>query len=297
MGTEIIEFLSNNFSTVMSAVGSVTGGIITAIFLRNKTSTTEFEKIKAGQFEEVTNELLKSGKMTFTEYYKAKNFLSVAKKADELYKQLPHEHEEESKCYDFDWFIRFYESVGNISNEKMQDLWAKILAGKINNPSFYSLKTIDILKNIGQKEAELFEKICSYSIQSNNNYFIPNYDKYLEACDIEYEDIMKLSEHDLIYNDALISLHINGSSNNVLVHNNLILIQKNESNTLKEIDIKEFPFTVVGKEIATLINKSAEEKDVLLFAKLISEETGTNVDVHRIIRIEGNQIRYETKKI
>ena len=82
-GTEIINFLSSNFSTVMTTVGAVTGSLFTAIFLRHNTAVSEFEKIKSEQFKEVADELLESGKMTFTEYYKANNFLQVAKKADE----------------------------------------------------------------------------------------------------------------------------------------------------------------------------------------------------------------------
>ena len=81
-GTEIIALLSNGLETMSSAVAPVAGALFTAIFLRHNTKTDEFEKIKAGQFEEVANDLLMSGKMTYTEYYKANNFLAVAKKAE-----------------------------------------------------------------------------------------------------------------------------------------------------------------------------------------------------------------------
>ena len=72
-GTEIITFLSSNFPT--QAISPIVGSIFTAIFLRHNTEATEFEKIKAGQFKEVADSLLRSGKMTYTEYYKANNFL------------------------------------------------------------------------------------------------------------------------------------------------------------------------------------------------------------------------------
>ena len=128
-GTEIIAFLTTNFPTVMTAVGAVTGSLFTAIFLRHNTSVKEFEKIKAGQFKEVADELLAAGKMTYTEYYKANNFLNIAKKADEYYSEMP--HEDLIHTYNFDWFVRFYEAVGNVSDKEMQDLWAKILAEEV----------------------------------------------------------------------------------------------------------------------------------------------------------------------
>ena len=86
-GAELITYLGNNASTILSAVGPIVGSIITAVFLRNNTATTEFEKLKAGRFDEVIEELLTSGQMTYTEFYKAKNFLKIAKKADTHYSQ------------------------------------------------------------------------------------------------------------------------------------------------------------------------------------------------------------------
>lgn len=200
-GTEIITFLSNNLDTISSAVGPVAGALFTAIFLRHNTKTDEFEKIKTGQFKEVADDLLASGKMTYTEYYKANNFLTVAKKADGYYREHP--RLEEKGTYDFDWFMRFFEAVGNVSDETMQNLWAKILAREIAQPSTFSLKTVDVMRNLSKRDAELFIKVCSHSfISSATNYFLPNEDEFIEYVGIQYADIMKLSELGLIFNDA-----------------------------------------------------------------------------------------------
>ena len=159
--TEIISYLSTNAPAIWSGIGPVVGSLITVLFLRKNTATTEFEKIKSGKFGDVLDDLLSSGHLTYTEFYKANNFLKIAKKADEYYSQ--NSHTESAGCFEFDWLIRYYEAVGNISDENMQDLWAKILAGEINAPSSYSLKTIDILRNMRKCDVELFTIICKYS--------------------------------------------------------------------------------------------------------------------------------------
>ena len=82
---EIMTLLSNNIPSVLSAVQAVAGTIFTVLFLRNNTSATEFEKIKAGQFKEVADKLLSEGKMSHMEYLKSNNFLNVAKLADNTY--------------------------------------------------------------------------------------------------------------------------------------------------------------------------------------------------------------------
>ena len=61
-GTEIISFLTNNFPTIMSAVGAITGSLFTAIFLRHNTSAKEFEKIKNIQGGKYYNVVAKAGK-------------------------------------------------------------------------------------------------------------------------------------------------------------------------------------------------------------------------------------------
>lgn len=293
-GTEIISLLANNISTISSAVSAVTGGLFTAIFLRHNTATKEFEKIKAGQFREVADELLRSGEMTHTEFYKANNFLTVAKKADEYYSKMP--KRDNFDAYDFDWFIRFYEAVGNISNEEMQDLWAKILAGEISHPSTYSLRTIDILKNLNKADAILFERICMHSIRSGEKIFLPRYDKYLDEVQIGYDDIMHLSELGLMYNDSLIVLKIKPQKGvNILLANcNLIMtysVSDERKNTFK---INQYPFTQVGKEIASLKGYCATDDNFLLFAKEVEKNNANiTIQVHRVTNVFGGQIQYE----
>lgn len=270
-GTEIIAFLSSGLKTMSSAVGPVAGALFTAIFLRHNTKTDEFEKIKAGKFKEVADDLLASGKMTYTEYYKASNFLTVAQKADQYYQEQP--RSDEQGTYDFDWFVRFFEAAGNVSDDTMQNLWAKILAGEIAQPSTFSLKTIDVVRNLSKKDAELFIKICSHSfVSSGTNCFLPNEDEYLETVGITYADIMKLSEIGLMFNDGLISLSMSISSEpRILVNSHsLIMVMASSSGKPEEANIRQYPFTEVGNEVSTLISKSASDEDFLKYGEILS---------------------------
>lgn len=81
--TNIIQIL-NQIPGFSNSVSLIIGSIITAVFLRRNTQAQEFEKIKANKFAEVANDLLESGKMTLTEYYKTKNFLKIAEMADSM---------------------------------------------------------------------------------------------------------------------------------------------------------------------------------------------------------------------
>ena len=61
-----------------------------------------------------------------------------------------------------DWLANFFDKCRNVSEEDMQDLWARVLAGEANNPGRFSRKTINILSDMERKYAKLFQDICRY---------------------------------------------------------------------------------------------------------------------------------------
>lgn len=296
-GMEIIALLSNS-PTAISVVSSVVGGLFTTIFLRRNTSVAEFEKIKNGQFKEVADSLLKAGKMTYVEYYQASNFLEVAKKADKYYSEIHHDNNNAN--YDFDWFVRFYEAVGNISDEVMQDLWAKLLAGEVAEPSSFSLKTIDVLRNLSKQDAELFSLICSHSVMTRGQNFLPHYDTYLEKHNIYYTDIMKLNEQGLIFNDGTIGFSMSiGQNPNVLFWNNdLVMTIESSDDKNIEIHIKTYPFTKAGQELAVLVSKSVSEENFIELAKEIANNNQECIlGVYKIVSLDEKSILHDGKNL
>lgn len=64
----------------------------------------------------------------------------------------------------------FWGMIGHakyISNDEMQELIAKIIAGEYNKPGTYSMSTLQVIKMLGKYELELFEKICSLIINDD----------------------------------------------------------------------------------------------------------------------------------
>lgn len=291
-GNEIIALLSSGAEMMSSAVAPVVGALFTAIFLRHNTKTDEFEKIKAGQFKEVANDLLKSGEMTYTEYYKAKNFLIVAEKADSYYKG--HARTEVHGNYEFDWFVRFFEAVGNVSDETMQNLWAKILAGELVRPSTFSLKSIDVMRNLSKRDAELFMKVCSHAFAWGTNICLPNEDAYIEFVGVQYTDIMKLSELGLIFNNSFITLNCNlGDKPRIIFRtNNLVMLMSSASGDSETVCIGQYPFTEVGKELSTMISERASEEDFLKYGQILSHDKKCKISVHKILKWDGGSIEY-----
>lgn len=68
---------------------------------------------------------------------------------------------------DNDVFWGLIDHSKNISDEEMQELIAKIIAGEYNQPGTYSMSTLQIIKMLGRNELQLLEKMGSLVINSD----------------------------------------------------------------------------------------------------------------------------------
>lgn len=65
-----------------------------------------------------------------------------------------------------DWINRFFTIVEDVSDSEMQKLWAQILAGEIKRPKSYSLRTLELLRNLTIEEALDIQEASKYYINS-----------------------------------------------------------------------------------------------------------------------------------
>ena len=142
---------------LMDAVNRLVGFLMSTVYAVEPTEQECFQNFRDTVFRDAVRNLLDSGRMTYQEFYKTNNFLEIAARADEAL------HEEDGEAVnpvamDFDWFFRFFEAAGGISNEDMRELWAKVLAGEISQQGSFSLRTVEVLRNMTAREAQVFQR-------------------------------------------------------------------------------------------------------------------------------------------
>lgn len=69
---------------------------------------------------------------------------------------------------DNDFFWNTIEHSKSVSNDEMQELIAKIIAGEYNKPGSYSMSTLYSIKMLGKEELELFERVSSLIINGDS---------------------------------------------------------------------------------------------------------------------------------
>jgi hypothetical protein len=81
-----------------------------------------------------------------------------------------------------DWMLNFFDKCKLISDEDMQHLWAKILAGEANSPGKYSKKTLNIISDIDQRDAKIFQRLLGFCWAMPVNFIPTVIDLNHEIC-------------------------------------------------------------------------------------------------------------------
>ena len=59
-----------------------------------------------------------------------------------------------------DWIVNFFDKSRNISDDDMQNLWSRILAGEANNPGLFSRNTVNGIADLERRDVEGFISLC-----------------------------------------------------------------------------------------------------------------------------------------
>ena len=149
---------------------------------------------------------------------------------------------------DPDWTARFFDCVQDVSSEDMRKLWARVLSGEVESPERTSLRTLDILKNMTSRDAELFQNICGHVIHDSifdfdnlrANYQVLSYDNLLIL-----QDAGLINAAPMLVKEAILDDHSNEA---LLVYQNAVLKISAEGRGVN-FDIPNFPLTAAGMQL------------------------------------------------
>ena len=105
-----------------------------------------------------SSDVLKAAGQRFLVEQKTKqeNLSAIVNKAELANIVEPHEIER-------DWFFKWMDIAQMVSREDIQEILAKILSKEVKNAEGFSLRTLEILKNLSKVELAIFQKFCDVS--------------------------------------------------------------------------------------------------------------------------------------
>jgi len=193
-----------------------------------------------------------------------KNLESIIQQALE-YSSL----EEITDRADADWFNSFILLAENISNQTMQALWAKILAGEIARPGSFSLKALKVFKDMSISDAKLLSKARSLSVKDPHNntmriisgvYQKPSllsvffgskqYRINLAEFGLNFSDLLALEENSLIFIQEAETRPLQKNETLTFDYNGTPLSLSYKTNN---VSLNFYKFTAIGNELSQLI--------------------------------------------
>ena len=161
-GTSLVNLgeLSKPATLLIEKISDAIGGIFKPHQIRRVArAEAEADKIRAAAQIQITDLQQRALVRLITEEAKKQaNIESITRKAlaDVKDDARPQEIKD-------DWISNFFDKCRLISDEQMQALWAKVLAGEANAPGKYSKRTVVFLSSIDKSDALLFTRLCGFA--------------------------------------------------------------------------------------------------------------------------------------
>lgn len=174
--------------------------------------------------------------------------------------QLKNENNISQEPVDKDWSKRFFNIVQDVSDEEMQTIWGRILAGETKQPKSYSFRTLEFLKNLSKAEAEVFTKFAEIRIKSSDKNFIynPNNDFLSNEFGISFTDKLLMVELGLLVSKDSLEFSFNPTGDRnltqILNYGDKAIALYREANVPKQA-IEVLVFTKIGLELSRLISQ------------------------------------------
>lgn len=263
---------------------------IRAIELAKTNAIIEGDTEKAEYLDRINNRLINK------ETKRQKNIEEVVSTAGRI---LEAEKDVSNEPVNPDWTTRFFDIAQDVSDNEMQCLWGQILAGEIKHPKSYSLRTLEILRNMTKDEAEIFQKVAQFALLQGDAFLYSSND-ILDKLGIPYSSIAKLVEIGLLQSGDFVTQNYfsNKTTDHIcgIIYGNLVVLVNQKANA-KKISFEIRSFTTPGKELLKLVNIKPNMEYMQEFAKSIKRDDVV-VGYAEFICLEANgAVRYKNPVI
>lgn len=205
--------LSEPATKLIEVISAAVGAAYAPTHARRIAKATADAKIIAakGEFEVDELRLRASARLVQVEVRRQKNIEAITQMA---FEELPETASKELPSAD--WISDFFNFSQDVSDEQLQAIWARLLAGEVSNPGQFSTRTLQTLKTMASREASLFSTYCStlcgFINEQERVYarVIGAHNNALLSQLLRHMDVIHLSEIGLIAHKNLRTIVSNG---------------------------------------------------------------------------------------
>lgn len=241
--------------------------------------------------QEMTIEQRAQTRIDYKEQKKQRNIENITQNAAS---NLENESSVSEEPVDEDWTTRFFDYAEDVSNEEMQDIWGRILAGEIKRPNSFSLRTLEFVRNLTKEEAQVFTKAANFVISSWNSPFIfkGNGEDFLTKIGLSFEEQLILTEIGILQAETNISRRLfkTEQDSTMIFESGKYIIKTTKKANTPEHRIPILRFSKIGVELLSLLSTNPSENYIKEFCNSIESE---NIDVEYAFIISKQNEQYQ----
>ena len=200
-----------------------------------------------------------------------------------------------------DWVVRFFEIAKDISNKEMQDIWGKILAGEVKQPHSFSMRTLELIRNITKWEAEKFQSVIPLVLKGGNIHYILAEDYIFNKYNVNYEDLLILDECGLLNTGGFqnYNITIKQSGVNISYNDYVTIAGYAQEDNYEETNFRIYTLTSTGRELYRILNHENNLDYVYDVAEYIFEKVSikAKISVCKITNITDENVIFESTPI
>lgn len=162
-----------------------------------------------------------------------------------------------AESVDDDWLSLFMDAAQHISNEKIQTIWATLLARECNSPGIIPKTLLHTLLFLPPPLAKKFEEICSYNIRSfdlTDPTVIIDHRNPKSHFSFDFDDLNELARFGLIFFSSVGQYFENGKKLFICKNNKEGYIAESLEKNSRSIPIGEVLLTIDGKQLCSILS-------------------------------------------
>ena len=152
-----------------------------------------------------------------------------------------------------DWLFRWRDAAGGVGDKDLQIIWGRILAGEMKSPGRFSLRTLEFVRNLSQREAELVAQLAGIVC---GNLLIRPPGKGLDDFNLPYAAQIELSELGVIsgielgFSVQMSTLREGDYFQKLVCHDKVLLIQAPDPAKILKLSV--ISVSALGRELMNL---------------------------------------------
>ncbi len=151
--------LTKPMTVLIEKISDATGGALRPWQIRRIAKAEADAALIAAEREIKVTEMQRRAMVRFV----AEEGVRQQNMEDIIIKSLPHVIDEaHAENIEDDWITAFFDKARLISDDQMQKLWSKVLAGEANRPGRFSKRAVALLSTLAQTDTVLFGWLCRF---------------------------------------------------------------------------------------------------------------------------------------